>query len=161
MSIFARRGGGGGVYEDRVDERVAEWIADEWGCGGTAGWNAEHSETFTVGGSAELGGEAGAEAGASPSSAPISQRSGAVDYASAAKAGVATAVEGSFAAALVGKGAQVEPVLTAPLPPTPIPPAAEKLPALTAAGVGACAEVRDEDGDDERGGAPAAVAAGR
>ena len=64
MSIFARRGGGGGVYEDRVDERVAEWIADEWGCGGTAGGNAEHSETFTVGGSAELGGEAGAEAGA-------------------------------------------------------------------------------------------------
>ena len=44
----------------------------------------------------------------SPSSTPISQRSGAVDYASAAKAGVATAVEGSFAAALVGKGAQVE-----------------------------------------------------
>ena len=70
----------------------------------------------------------------SPSSTPISQRSGAVDYASAAKAGVATAGEGSFAAALVGKGAQVEPVLTAPLPPMPMPPTAEKPPALTASG---------------------------
>lgn len=69
-----------------------------------------------------------------PSPAPISQRSGAVDYASAAKAGVTTAGEGSFAAALVGKAVQVEPVVTAPLPPTPMPPTAEKPPALTASG---------------------------
>ena len=76
---FRMTGGGGGVYEDRVDERVAEWIADEWGCGGTAGGNAEHSEAFTVGGSAERGGEAGAEAGAAALVDADPQRSGAVD----------------------------------------------------------------------------------
>ena len=69
-----------------------------------------------------------------PTPPPIAQRSGAIDYASAAKAGVAGAAEGSFAAALVGKktSADSSASSTPSLPnPTPV---LEKTPALTASG---------------------------
>ncbi|CEF97900.1 Zinc finger, CCCH-type [Ostreococcus tauri] len=71
-----------------------------------------------------------------PAPAPIVQRSGAIDYASAAKAGVVGAAEGSFAAALVGKKMPSgDNVATAGVPTaSPPPPAVEKHPALTASG---------------------------
>ncbi len=67
-----------------------------------------------------------------PTPAPIAQRSGAIDYASAAKAGVTVATEGSFAAALVGRKASLDP----PLPTAPMPAVAalEKSPTLTTSG---------------------------
>jgi len=70
-----------------------------------------------------------------PTPAPIAQRSGAIDYASAAKAGVTVATEGSFAAALVGRKASVDPPLpTAPMPTAPMRAALEKSPTLTTSG---------------------------
>ena len=70
-----------------------------------------------------------------PTPAPIAQRSGAIDYASAAKAGVTVATEGSFAAALVGRKTSVDPPLpTAPMPTAPMRAALEKSPTLTTSG---------------------------
>lgn len=72
--------------------------------------------------------------------APIARRTGAVDYASAAKAGVATATEGSFAAALVGKrlsenaGAASATAAQPPVPTSPAPAESKVTPALTASG---------------------------
>lgn len=63
-----------------------------------------------------------------PSTPPvaIAQRSGAIDYASAAKSGVAGAAEGSFAAALVGKKTSADSSASStPVPPNP-PPMLEK-----------------------------------
>ena len=70
--------------------------------------------------------------------APIMKRTGAVDYASAAKAGVATATDGSFAAALVGKrsseNAGAAAAAQPPVPASPPPQESKVTPALTASG---------------------------
>ena len=71
--------------------------------------------------------------------APIVRRTGAVDYAAAAKVGVAMATEGSFAAALVGKRAGGENGVAAtaarpPVPTSPAPQESKVVPALTASG---------------------------
>lgn len=69
---------------------------------------------------------------------PIARRTGAVDYASAAKAWVATATEGSFAAALVGKrlgeNAGAASAAQPPVPASPAPQESKVTPALTASG---------------------------